>query len=514
MRHASLLDFSAVWEIIPIPGRAVGPAGTNQTQRKGEKALNNRKTIAVAVTAALGLVACGGGGGSAGDPGTGTTSGTRTTGVVTGFGSVYVMGIEYDTSNASYVLDGKRGNDDHDLAVGMVVTVTGKVDAGGKTGVATAIDFNDELEGEVTGNDLATGGVLTVMGQSVTVTSTTRFESAVAGQLTPTDIVAGNIVEVSGHSDGNGNIVATRIEVKAADMGSYGEDALEVKGVVRNLDSNGKTFTIGTLTVDYSGATYADMPALESDWEGLFVEVKTGQGLVGGVMQATEVEPEGDGELDFEGDDGDEFKAQGVITSVSSVTEFTLNGRAVRVTGDDENDDFTGVTASDVGRYAKVEGRLDANGTLLAEEVEFEEDGEYSLSGYVEGEPSGGTMVLLGQTVRVTSTTLLEDDRDEGGSAPEFYFDLTDIHHGDRVEVEAYRDQATGELVAVSLKRDDDHSEAQELEGTVDAVGAGSFVVAGVTVNWGGTLPPVGTEVEVRGDYASGSFSASSVSVD
>lgn len=470
------------------------------------------KTTVVAVLAVLGLSACGGGG-----SGGGTTAPTartaKATGVITGFGSVYVNGVEYETSGASYTLDGDAGSGDQDLAVGMVVTVTGTVNADGTTGTATAIDFNDEVEGVVTANNLAAGGALEVMGQSVTVTATTRFESRVAGQAAPADIVAGNVIEVSGHSDGNGNVVATRIEVKAADIDSYAEGRLEVKGTVANVDANLKTFTVGSLTVDYSGATHEEMPALESDWNGVYIEVKTNQGLVGGVMLATKVEPEGDGELDFDGEDGDEIKAQGVITAVTSATEFTLNGRPVRIGSGDDGEDAVTVSVADVGRYAKVEGSLDASGTLVAEEVEFEHEGEISLKGSIEGEPVDGTLVLHGQTIRVTSTTLLNDDRDEGA---EFYFDLSDIHSGDRVEVDAYFDGTAGELVAVSLKRDDDQGEADEIDGTVESVGVGTFVVAGVTVNWAGVLPAVDAQVEVEGSYdvGSGVFAATTVQLD
>jgi hypothetical protein len=472
--------------------------------------LNHKRAIAAAVMAAMGLTACGGG--TVGGDSAPATDG-KATGVITGFGSVYVNGIEYETAGARYTLDDNPGSGDADLAVGMVVTVTGRVNADGSTGTATAIEFRDEVEGVVTANGLAGGGDLEVMGQTVAVTATTRFESAVAGQSAPADIVPGNIVEVSGYSDANGHIVATRIEVKAADIAGYGEDGLEVKGVLRNVDPNLKTFTVGQLTVDYSEATYGDMPALEGDWDGVYAEVKTVQGLVDGVMLASKVEPEGSGELGFDGDDGDEVEVRGLITSVESVSEFTLNGRPVRIVAG--GDHAVTLVAGDEGRYVKAEGQLDAAGTLLAREVEFEHADDTGLKGRVEGEPANGTLVLLGRTVRVTSTTLLADDRDAAGVPREFYFDLTDLHSGDRVEVEGYTDSASGELVAVSLTREDD-DDNDEVDGAVESVGTGTFVVAGVTVAWAGALPAPGAELEVDGSYDAGSgvFTATGVELD
>src|SRR5689334_21689937 len=86
---------------------------------------------ATAFTLAL-LVACTGmeGTGYTGGDGGGVVGGIEGTGYsgggVTGIGSVFVNGIEYDTSNAEIVYDGASGTEDA-LQVGMVLGVHGDV---------------------------------------------------------------------------------------------------------------------------------------------------------------------------------------------------------------------------------------------------------------------------------------------------------------------------------------------------------------------------------------------------
>ena len=167
---------------------------------------------ATALAVALALSACGGGGGSS------ASAGSTTVGTITGFGSVFVNGVEFETAGANISVD-EADAAESNLKVGMVVTVQGQVNPDGSTGTATSIQFSDELEGQVISNSIIapdTTGVIDIMGQQITITGTTVFESDVTGITTIDQIVAGNIVEVSGTVTGPGSIEATRIEVKAA----------------------------------------------------------------------------------------------------------------------------------------------------------------------------------------------------------------------------------------------------------------------------------------------------------
>ena len=170
-------------------------------------------TISIAIAGMIGLSGCGGGGGSS----SGTDSVT-TSGVITGFGSVYVNGVEYETDGSSFSLDdGDDGIESEDeLEVGMVVTLTGTQNADGVTGTATHIEYDDELEGIVSATTVSNGtGTLVTMGQTVNVDADTEFENDAgildsSGALTDSiDMIeAGNIIEVSGYPDGMGSILS------------------------------------------------------------------------------------------------------------------------------------------------------------------------------------------------------------------------------------------------------------------------------------------------------------------
>ena len=85
----------------------------------------------IAASATLAIAACGGGGSSGGIGGTGGGGGgIGGTGVaygtITAFGSVWVNGVRFDTSAATFKLDDSNVRQD-DLRVGMVVRVDGSI---------------------------------------------------------------------------------------------------------------------------------------------------------------------------------------------------------------------------------------------------------------------------------------------------------------------------------------------------------------------------------------------------
>ena len=90
------------------------------------------------------LASCGGGG-SAGIGGTGITSG----GTITGFGSIFVNGVKYDTSGSTITIDDNIV-DESALKLGMFVLVRGTLDTNNTTGTANSVSINIELKGPVT----------------------------------------------------------------------------------------------------------------------------------------------------------------------------------------------------------------------------------------------------------------------------------------------------------------------------------------------------------------------------
>jgi len=467
--------------------------------------------LAIAVASVIGLSGCGGGGSAGGSQ--------TSSGVITGFGSVFVNGVEFETGGSTFSLDdGDDGLESEDeLEVGMVVTVTGTVNADGVSGSATHIEYDDELEGivESTSIDLDGVGSMVVMGQTVNIDISTIFESEVAGIVTINDVVAGNVVEVSGYSSGDGVIFATRIEVELAD---HDGEEIEVKGIIANLTAT--TFTLGDLTVDFSGAVLEDIP-IEGLADGMYVEVKSTAGIVEGILIASEVELEDDDDLG--GEDGEDVDLSGPITEVLSDTSFRIGGQIVIIT---EITDFEHGSIGDivVGAHVQVEGDFNVEGDIVANEIEFGFDSDIEMEGTLEGVSgtgASGTVTLFGQTLIVNTSTIMVDEQDEGVE-PVHFFGLDDLVAGvDYIEVDAHRDPDTGDLIADKIERDDDGSDGDELEGPVEALpGEGLLVIAGVTVDVSGILElPVITiddEVEVNGTYDVGTqvFTATSLEIE
>lgn len=234
------------------------------------------------------IIPCGGGCGSSDSAGggiSGTGAGVVTYGEITGFGSVIVNGITFDMSGAGVMLDDDPG-DETQLRIGMMVRVEGEFDANDITrGRAHRVYYMKDLEGPVSDIDY-TNKTFVALGQAVVVSARTHFEHV--SRLDQLNV--GNIVEVSGIMDVNGNIQATFVELKKPSF-VPGDDEIEIKGTIGNLNPNDRTFVLKGLIVDYRNALLEDVPnGILAD--GMFVEVKSRQGIVGGRLIASEVELE------------------------------------------------------------------------------------------------------------------------------------------------------------------------------------------------------------------------------
>lgn len=425
--------------------------------------MNYSKRIAwglIALATGLGLGACGGGGGGGGSTSLNTKN--TTVGVITGFGSVYVNGCEYETDSASISVDGKSGSED-DLSVGDVVQITGPSNC--TNADAVSIKSADELEGWVDSVSLDANGIgtMVVMGQTVTTTAMTTFEDYTGSVPSLANVVADNIVEIHGYTSDQGTVLATRVEAKATTLAGYlGE--LELKGIVQNLDSTPGTFDIGTLNINYTSLSPSFTLA-----DGLFVEVKFNN-----TKTPIDIELEDDGKLGYHGDDDEEFEMYGVMSASLSGDSFMVGDQVVKITNntefeeEDEGNPTLISQLSDAGNigiiYLEVEGHFD-NGVLIAESVEFEDDtsdnneckGVVSNLAMTPGEMNQGTFTvtpaapadcngLTELNVTVNNSTMMEDD----SVADISKFNLTHLADGDTVEV--YVDPATGNAIKLERK--------------------------------------------------------------
>jgi hypothetical protein len=439
----------------------------NSIQRCMARALN---IGAVAASAAL-LAACGGGGGGnatvAGIDGTGgPRPAAVAVGAITGFGSIFVNGVEYSTSSSTITVNGASGTE-QTLRIGQVVRVSGTIATGGTTGTATTVSYDDNVTGAITAIDLAQN-TLTVMGQVVRVTAVTTFDDSSGTPPTLATLLIGNTVEVSGYTDTTGVTVATRIERKAA------AGTLEVSGVASSLDSTNMRFNIGALIVNYasatlSGGTLANASCVEA--RGSTFSATTN------ALTATRVEVKSCAVGAANGDTGE---IEGLVTRLNAgtpPTDFNVGSQRVLTNAQTQ---FVNSVATALALNVKVEaeGTFDSSLALVATKITFKLDGNLRAIGRVNAVSTANrTASVLGVTVNVSSLTRIEDK----SSAQIRPFSLANLNVGDYVDARGSPGAVANSIAAVSFERRNADTRMW-LRGFPGAATATSFNLLGATV--------------------------------
>ena len=278
-------------------------------------------------------------------------------GTVTGFGSIVVNGVKFDTTDATIILNGRRGSE-ADLQLGHVVTVRGTRGPNGTVATAETVAVDNSAEGPIDSIDLATNH-LVVLGQIVRIDDRTQF-----GDTPLSALEIGNIVEVSGFADADGVLRATRVE-KTQDVFTPGTE-IEIEGIITTLDDENQTFMLNTLQVDFSTAQLINLPGNQLR-NGQIVEVKSAQTVVNGVLLADSIAVKNVG---VTGAHGEAIELQGIIIRVLAADTFEVDDQPVRLT---PATGFEGGTAADIAVNVpvKVDGFFDAEGVLVAVEIDF-----------------------------------------------------------------------------------------------------------------------------------------------
>ena len=339
------------------------------------------KPLVIAALASLPLLVAGcGGGGSGGAAGTASSNSSPnvlqaattqvSSGVITGFGSVYVDGVRFDDNDASSVVEQADGST-RPVALEIGQRVRASHDGAGK---ATRLVVDAAVIGAVATVD-AVAGTLQVAGQVVLVNA-----DAAAGPITQfggdgvdastrysgiADIQAGDLAEVHGSpvlSDGRWVVRATRIDKRAA-IG-----AVRVSGVVANLVNTdaAKTFQIGGLTVDFAVAfATGKVKPIERLADGIAVQVHgSAAGVVGTTLSAAAVRI---------GADRDNLPVASRVQLGGLVSgrnlaagTFQLDGALVRI--GNVTPEPSGAVIND-GAWVKVAGALAEDGAIDAAQI-------------------------------------------------------------------------------------------------------------------------------------------------
>lgn len=456
-----------------------------------------RKLGAVLIVAVLTAAGCGGssGGGDSVSPPPPTTpppppsGGIIRTGVavgagpITGFGSIIVNGVTYDTSGATFTRDDNPSSQD-DFKVGETVIVKGTIDDDNTNAVAESVELDEIVEGPV--SSVNADGSLTVLGQTVTFGLDTAIDDSCPASFDDASIGA---VEVYGDVDATGAIAATRIECKIPPGDVI--DEYEVNGTVSGLDTANFTFMINGLEVNYASALIDDnFPGgTTTISEGDPVEVEGlpadfNDGVTPPVMGASKVEYKGDV---LGGNEGDHYEVDGFIRDFVSAADFNLNvGTVVIPVTATSSTVYEGGSEADLANNLKieVEGELDADGVLNATKIEIKTSTNIRVTGQVDSvSTANGTITILGITVNTDVLKTQFEDKSEAGIEP---FSIGDVNPDDYIEARG-QEQPAGEITAFRVERDDfDVGDDTELRGFVEEGSVVAFeqiVILGVTVD-------------------------------
>lgn len=424
-------------------------------------------------TTVLLAAGCGGGGGGGNDGGGSNpppnppTGGITRTGVgvavgpITGFGSVIVNGVTYETDGSTeYFKDGELATED-DFSVGERVVVTGTIDDSNSNGTATSVESNDVVEGPVSSQNTDLNQI-TVLAQTVQITPTTSVDDSC-----PADLTTAPAVEVYGTVDANGIIDASRIDCRDATW----DGVMEINGPATNVTAT--TFDVFGLTVDYSSAAVDNFPTAGVISENDPVEAK-GTTLNGNTLTADRVEYKGNR---FEGNEGDHIEIEGFITRFVSPTDFDVSGVPVKeITGTS----YEGGSASDLALNLKVEveGEFDSDGILNATKIEIKTATAVRVTGTLDS-VSGDQLVILGITVNTSKNKTRFEDKSDADVDPMAVGNLNGM---DYVEIRG-QEQPPGEITAMIVEREDPDTRT-ELRGFVEVEGKAepNLIVLGVTI--------------------------------
>jgi hypothetical protein len=416
------------------------------------------------------LSACGGG---SSDNDSDSLAGKEiNSGVITGFGSVFINGIRFHTDSAKITSGDTILNNVNELKVGMVATVI----SDSSTHVASSVKFDEDIKGPVDASLANFNAPFSVMGQTVIVDSATVIDDSISFPLNADDIL-----EISGMRLANDSLLATFIEDKApGNVNKY-----KVIGNARTIDTNAKTFKIGGLTINYGTADVNDLVGGNPN-NGQLVEVKDENKAYvagSGTLIATKIEP-----FDIFAENGGNNDDIQNIQIESAVTGITTPGVQFQIPNFTVNilpgPSFIFGTADEigVGTVLKIKAIQSANGELDATRITFKRNSARMEAPVDTGgvDIANNRLTVLGITVQINSGTNMEDDRD--GVSP---FTINDINDNDYLEIRGFT-AANGVFVANRLERDDadDKVEIRSIASNVDTV-AQSLDILGISITAG-----------------------------
>jgi hypothetical protein len=445
--------------------------------------------LVLVIAATAGLASCGGGA-SGGTGGAGTGGGpTQASGVLSAFGSIVVNGIEYTTGSSTAVVDGDA--DDAAASMGALqVGMTVDVDASAGGASAARVRFTSAVRGEVDAVDAA-ASTITVLGQTVQVTSATSFAGTNAAQSAVTQlgnvqvgdyVVVYGFLECTASGTNGGGCTATQV-VATLVYEPGGSGVYRVEGYARNVNAAGNGFTIDGLTVVIAttgtpATVCSPSPCAITEGELVAVRAASAPAIASGALTLTASRIVATTQLPVYST-GATVSLAGPVSGLDAGADL-FDVRGVVIDGSALAP--TVATLSD-GEIVTVTGTVAADGSIVATSIAVQQHATFALLGPLGSDSaSADTLTVLGQTFKLNSATRFVDWAQ--GVRP---FNLgnfaTVLQAGDQLIVSGY--VGAGGDVATRVERvGKPATPTVGVQGVVsaDAGGSGTLTVGGIEV--------------------------------
>jgi len=266
--------------------------------------------------------------------------------------------------------------DEDDLQIGSQVSLVATVIQGESETEAPSYPINSiriELANEVSLEGIVqsvSDTSFTLFGREFTVDLYTQYEDDSEQELryfTFSDIAIGDKLDVDAY-EVDGVLISRNIERE--ETGAIEQDSYELEGVVDSIDTTLPSFSVKGITVITNGQTEFENALGNNVDQTTFFST---------LMELDEVEVEithtENGwlalEVEIDSDEaGDDIELVGRVDSVEEINLYIVNGHQVKTNFQTE---FENGTARDlqVGSLIEVEGKMNSQDQLIAEEIEF-----------------------------------------------------------------------------------------------------------------------------------------------
>ncbi|MDO6442777.1 DUF5666 domain-containing protein [Marinobacter sp. 2_MG-2023] len=402
-------------------------------------------------------------------------------GPVSGFGSVFVNGIEFDTDG---IRDrGVEGNDGIDseriLHEGMILRVDGEW-RHDDTGTASSMAYDDTLRGTV--SNLATGSnddqiTFEIHGQPVFADRQTVFD-----EQSRANLENGDFVRVSAWRQPDGVFRASYIGVN---FGAFGDSAIELEGPVDAGSVGGGQFKMNGQIIKFDDLSFVEGLTSGDLQSGVYFEVEGDLDLASDAVVAARIQPN-----DFrryQPSDKNIYMAGPVSSDyIFNERTFGLNGMTIQVTAGAE---LVGIELEDIneGLLVQVEGESVGSNLVLASQI-LALDSDAEIRGVIDTvDPGADRLYIGGVGVQITPRTIISDDEAEERLT------INDLIPGAgaiQVGVAGLQKEdidGTVYVEAINIQRElgVEPDGTYELEGVLDMSGVSfsSITVLGVTIN-------------------------------